>query len=42
MSILGPIAPAGAVVCLNNLLLLSVPRKFRTLEKLCLDGVSLI
>ena len=36
---LGPIAPAGAVTCLNNLLLVSVLRKFSTLEKLCPDGV---
>lgn len=42
MGILGPTAPVGTVVCVNYLLLVRVPRKFRTLKKLCLEGVSLI
>lgn len=42
MGVLGPIAPAEAVACLNNLLLVSVLRKFNTLEELWLGGDSLI
>lgn len=39
MGVLGPIARAGAIACLNNILLVSVLRKFNTLEELCLDEI---